>query len=196
MINLGKISLLAGIFLVVCLVSAGCTSSYNSQKVYTELPTAVQESGSGTAAATPAATQAPAAKSEIEIIKDGLEGIAASWVVSEVKCSGSTCTADLSNENGNTAEIKVIIYSLTDTAGRKFEDEKNEYVGFTLKTPYIPRVDDAFVWTDKAISRGGVIKGNIVAIVDVTIPGGVTISGRETDIIEAEVLLKQVAALI
>jgi len=191
--NLGKVTLLAGIFLALCLVSAGCTSSYNSQKLYTETPTAVPESG---AAATQAATSAPAAKSEIETIREGLEGIAASWIISDVRCSGSTCTADLNNNNGNTAKIEVYICSSTDSARDRFDDVKDDYVGFSMETPYIPQADDSFIWTEKTTSKGGVIKANRVAIVEVSVPGGVSISGGESEIIEGEELLKQVAVVI
>lgn len=191
--DLGRISLFAGVLLVLCLFSAGCTSPYNSQKVYTETPTAVQETG---ATATQAEAQAPAEMNEIETIREGLEGIAASWIISDVRCSGSTCTADLNNNNGNTAKIEVYICSSTGSALDRFDEVKDDYVGFGMETPDIPQADDAFIWTEKTTSKGGVIKANRVAFVEVSVPGGVSISGTESDIIEGGELLKQVAALI
>ncbi len=153
----------------------------------------MQDAGSATAAAV---TQVPAAKSEIDNIKEGLDAIASNWLVSDVRCSGSTCTAEMSNENGNTAEIMVFVCSSTDSAKNRFDDTKSEYKGFNMEKPYIPKADDAFIWSEKNDSTGGVLSGNIVAIIDVSIPGGVTISGRESGIYDAEYVLKQVTAII
>lgn len=177
----------------MCLVSAGCTSSFNSQKVYTETPTAVQETG---AAATQAATSAPAAKSAIEVIKGRLEGIAVSWTISDVRCSGSTCTANLNNNKGNTAKVEVYTCSSTGSARERFDGVKDDYVGFSMETPPIPQADDAFIWTENTTSKGGVIKANVVAIVEVSVPGRVSISGGESDIVDGEEFLKQVAMVI
>ncbi|MBN1431296.1 MAG: hypothetical protein JW931_00825 [Methanomicrobiaceae archaeon] len=189
--DFGKISLLAGIILAVFLLSAGCTSSFNDQRADTATAAAVQDAG-----AAAAETQVSEAKNDLEVIEEQLSEIAGVWAVSEVRCSGNSCTADVSNENGNTAVIKVYVYSSTDSAQKKFDDEKNEYVGFTMITPNIPHADDTFAWKEKTESRGGAISANVVAIVDVTIPGGLSIAGRESGIVEAEDLLKQVAVVL
>ena len=192
MTDLGKLSLIVGIFLAgALLLSAGCTSSFNDQRVDTTTPAAVQDAG-----ATEAATQSSAAKNDLQVIEEQLNEIAGEWAVSEVKCSGNSCTADVSNENGNTAIIKVYVYSSTDSAQKKFDEAKNEYVGFTMTTPGIPQADETFAWKEKTESRGGAISANVVAIVDVTIPGGLSIAGRESGIVEAEDLLKQVAVVL
>ena len=59
-----------------------------------------------------------------------------------------------------------------------------------MTTHGITDVDDALVWKIRSESRGGVIKENIVAI------SYVTISGTESELVEAKELLKQVVVVL
>ena len=196
MSEFGKSSFFVVVVLALCLIlTAGCSSSGDGNAGDRFSGSAVQE-GDAASQIQQVVEDAGYSKNDLAEIQAQLEAIAGAWSVSDVSCNENSCTAEVSNENGNTAVINVYLFLSPSDAMEKFEEEKNAYSGFKMVTPSIPQADDAFVWVEKTESKGGAVKANVVAIVDVTVPGGVKIAGGASDITEAQELLQQVAAVL
>jgi len=98
-----------------------------------------------------------------EIIVTAQE-ISAAWDPNGLTCNEKSCTAGFVNNNGDTVQVRTILYESVDSAKTGYNSEKQKDSVYKIIPLDIP--DEAYGWMQKSQSSVVFRKNNAVVVVD------------------------------